>query len=94
MRYNLPITEGDLWSSITSYPGSPVQCPVPGCRGHLVWWEAGFVPGYRVCLRQTAPDKYDPATLLHRFRAVFSADRVTLILDQRYDEPDGHADES
>lgn len=38
------IDEHDQWQNITDVP-----CPRPGCEGVVVWYEAGYVPGYRVC---------------------------------------------
>jgi hypothetical protein len=31
--------------------GQWVPCPAPHCGRALVWYEAGYVPGYRVCTR-------------------------------------------
>lgn len=31
--------------------GEWVPCPRQGCSRPLVWYEAGYVPGYRVCTR-------------------------------------------
>lgn len=31
--------------------GQWVPCPVPRCGRALVWYEAGYVPGYRICTR-------------------------------------------
>lgn len=40
--------------------GDWVPCPTRGCGAPLVWFEAGYVPGYRICTRghhaQLAPD--------------------------------------
>ncbi len=30
--------------------GDWVPCPHHGCGAPLVWYEAGYVPGYRICL--------------------------------------------
>lgn len=79
----------DMWSAVTSYrddEGGPVACPVEGCDQHLLWWEAGYAPGYRVCM---APGRvwhhgHDMSTIRHRF-VYGDVDRdartVTLILD-------------
>lgn len=67
--YVMPRGDGDMWADITSYPdqGHIVPCPVDGCDGHLMWYEAGYVPGYRVCMRQASAGKYDESTIRHRF---------------------------
>jgi hypothetical protein len=31
--------------------GAWCRCPAPRCGRALVWYEAGYVPGYRVCTR-------------------------------------------
>jgi len=42
--------------------GNWVPCPAPGCGAPLVWYEAGYAPGYRICARsphhhaQLSPD--------------------------------------
>lgn len=72
----------DRWADITSSPrdGHVVLCPVAGCGQQLVWYEAGYVPGYRVCMRPRSLQSYDPASLRHRF--VLDHGRGTvLILD-------------
>lgn len=51
----------DMWAAITDAP-----CPVEGCDQTLAWYEAGYVPGYRVCMRQDG-EHYDGSTLRHRF---------------------------
>lgn len=51
----------DMWAAITGAP-----CPVEGCDQTLVWYEAGYVPGYRVCMRQEG-EHYNGSTLRHRF---------------------------
>lgn len=52
----------DAWAAITGAP-----CPVPSCGQRLVWWEAGYVPGYRVCMARRPGGEYDVSTLRHRF---------------------------
>lgn len=42
----------DFWESVTDVP-----CPVPGCDQPVVWFEAGFVPGYRACLNPESPNE-------------------------------------
>jgi hypothetical protein len=34
----------DYWAAVTD-----VSCPIPGCAGIIRWYEAAYVPGYRVC---------------------------------------------
>lgn len=76
-----PADPGDIWASITGVP-----CPVPGCDHELVWYEAGYVPGYRVCMARVR-DGYDKATLRHRFCLCHSPSppeargRMVIILD-------------
>jgi hypothetical protein len=60
--YDMPVNTDFPWSSITDVP-----CPVDGCGQMLVWYEAGYVPGYRVCMARYDESHYDPATLRHRF---------------------------
>lgn len=50
------------WHLVTGVP-----CPVEGCGQTLVWYEAGYVPGYRVCMAPANDNAYDHATLRHRF---------------------------
>jgi len=50
-----PADPVDTWADITGAP-----CPVAGCDQVLVWYEAGYVPGYRVCMaRLSSSDWYD-----------------------------------
>lgn len=42
-----PAGQGIAWYE----RGEWVPCPAPRCRRALVWYEAGYVPGYRVCTR-------------------------------------------
>jgi hypothetical protein len=64
--YDMP---GNGWGAITSYSDAMVGCPVKGCSQFLVWYEAGYVSGYRVCMAQIEgePDLFDRETLRHRF---------------------------
>ena len=34
----------------------------------MVWYEAGYVPGYRVCMAHLRDDLYDAETIRHRFQ--------------------------
>ena len=81
--YDMPARGGDYWDAVTTYPVMvPVTCPVPGCGQHICWYEAGYVPGYRVCMAPgRAPGTHDPRTIRHRFLAGGNAERPTLIRD-------------
>lgn len=61
------ITQGDGWYGMTSvrlvvepaYPNEYASVwvradylPCPECGAPLVWYEAGYVPGYRVCVQR------------------------------------------
>lgn len=52
----------DAWAAITGAP-----CPVHGCGQTLVWYEAGYVPGYRVCMAADRKGGFVHRTLRHRF---------------------------
>lgn len=68
IAYTMPRRGADLWAAITSYPDRPpVQCPVPDCAQHLVWYEAGYVSGYRVCMAAPCDGGYESRTIRHRF---------------------------
>lgn len=62
--YEMPARDPwDMWRDVTDAP-----CPHPGCDQTLVWYEAGYVPGYRVCMRRRRRDDgYDVGTLRHRW---------------------------
>lgn len=62
--YYLPPEPEDYWRAVTS-----VTCPVPGCGQTAVWYEAGYVPGYRVCMAPRGDEFYDPKSICHRFLA-------------------------
>jgi len=66
----------DVWPDITGAP-----CPVPGCGHELVWYEAGYVPGYRVCMARLGSG-YDARTLRHQFRLVHDTDATRDRRDQ------------
>ena len=63
---------GSTWSAITG-----VLCPVDGCGQALVWYEAGYVPGYRVCMTviDAEDGEFDHQTLRHRFALDLHPDR-------------------
>jgi hypothetical protein len=74
--YDLPPVVGNYWAAVTDVP-----CPVEGCQQTVVWYEAGYVPGYRVCMAPGEPGSYDHETLRHRFLARGTAEAPTLIRD-------------
>lgn len=51
----------DAWKDVT-------DIPCPECDQTIVWYEAGYVPGYRVCAPQT-DDGYDMSAIRHRWIA-------------------------
>lgn len=64
------------WDAITDVP-----CPVRGCDQTVLWYEAGYVSGYRVCMRPTGtPNKFDMSSIRHRFLG--DPARAVLILDE------------
>ena len=76
-----------------------VPCPVDGCDQTLAWWEAGNVPGYRVCAKETEQYHFVKATLRHRFlldpwapggRMILVRDDCCEATDGCIVEPDGH----
>lgn len=68
------------WPAVTDVP-----CPVEGCDQTVVWYEAGYVPGYRVCMRSLGEGRYDSDSIRHRFLARGTADAPTLVRDDRYE---------
>ncbi len=61
--YEMPAADPwDVWRDVTDVP-----CPHPGCGQTLAWYEAGYVPGYRVCMARLADGRYDRGTLRHRW---------------------------
>ncbi len=43
--YDLPVIDNDdYWTNVTGIP-----CPVAECDGTILWYEAAYVPGYRIC---------------------------------------------
>ncbi len=75
--YVAPSDDG-YWDAVTDIP-----CPVPGCDQTVAWYEAGYVPGYRVCARSAGSDAYDTASIRHRFLAGGSVTAPTLIRDHK-----------
>jgi hypothetical protein len=73
--YRMPSrSEVDFWVSVTDVP-----CPVAGCRNTVVWYEAGYVPGYRVCMARLDADHFDHDSIEHRFMAKGNAREPLLI---------------
>lgn len=70
--YDMPGEAG--WDSVTDVP-----CPVDGCEQTVLWYEAGYVPGYRVCMRETGKDLYDHASIQHRFLADPAGPKLILL---------------
>lgn len=68
-------SEVDFWVSVTDIP-----CPVPGCANTVVWYEAGYVPGYRVCMARIGANSFDQDTIAHRFMAKGCAQDPKLVL--------------
>ncbi len=78
-----PDPDGHYWPAVADVP-----CPVDGCSQAIVWYEAGYVPGYRVCMLPVARDAmathpagYRQETLHHRFLAGGSTAAPTLVRD-------------
>jgi hypothetical protein len=68
--YAMTPVPGDYWGAVSLVP-----CPVAGCQRTVVWFENGYVPGYRACL---GPSDRTPR---HRFLAAGNAAAPTLIRD-------------
>lgn len=74
---NRPSGQHEYWPAVTDVP-----CPVEGCGQTVVWYEAGYVPGYRVCMRPTGqPGVFDHDSIKHRFLAKGTAEAPTLVRD-------------
>lgn len=74
----------DYWGSVTDVP-----CPVDGCNGTVVWYEAGYVPGFRVCMEQAkgkGDGVYDMGTIKHCFLAGGDVAQPILIRDRDVEE--------
>jgi len=78
--YDMPARPPDDWAAVTDVP-----CPVEGCAQTVLWYEAGYVPGYRVCMARIAGSgAFDLDTIRHRFLAglaIGCGDRPNLIRD-------------
>jgi hypothetical protein len=75
--YDMPPRGHDYWAAVTDVP-----CPVHGCGQTVVHYEAGYVPGYRVCMAPApgAPGMFQVDTLRHRFLAKGRLGAATLVL--------------
>ena len=76
--YDMPAVGSDYWGAVTD-----VSCPVEGCTQTVCWYEAGYVPGYRVCMAPAAGEHgaFDLATIRHRFLAKGNLAQPTLVRD-------------
>lgn len=77
--YEMPSDGAVAWWE----PVTDVPCPVAGCDQTVAWYEAGYVPGYRICMRFAGNNAYDLGTRRHRFLAGggLDASSSTLIRD-------------
>lgn len=66
----------EYWPAVTDVP-----CPVEGCDNTVVWYEAGYVPGYRACMLGDGCGNFLADTLRHRFLAQGNAEAPTLVRD-------------
>ncbi len=70
----------EYWASVTGIP-----CPVDGCKQTVVWYEAGYSPGYRFCMAHEGGEGYDESTKRHCFVARGDIAEPTLIRDTRFE---------
>lgn len=75
------IDEHSFWSSVTD-----ISCPVKGCNQTVVWYEAGYVPGFRVCMKRVDEKGFDEATKQHHFLTSGTITNPVLIRDRRFEE--------
>jgi len=67
----------NYWDAVTDVP-----CPVAGCAQTIVWYEAGYVPGYRVCMTPAKKSGcFDGESIRHRFFARGNSVKPTLVLE-------------
>lgn len=74
----------DFWRSVTN-----VSCPVEGCDQTVVWYEAGYVPGFRVCMEGAVArdvSVFNHSSKRHHFIADGTAAEPVLIRDRRFEE--------
>ena len=63
--YNVPLLNMvNAWDSVTDIP-----CPVEGCEHRVLWYENGYVPGYRVCMKEIDKNKFLYESIKHRLMA-------------------------
>jgi len=70
------MSEREYWPAVTDVP-----CPVKGCTHTVMWYEADYVPGYRVCMAPLGGDRFDADSIKHRFFAMGDADHPVLVRD-------------
>ena len=76
--YDMP-PNPDYWAAVSDVP-----CPVEGCDQTVVWYEAGYVPGHRVCMtRAKDEDGYLVESIQHRFFARGDSEHPVLVRDPR-----------
>jgi hypothetical protein len=73
---NRPVPQREYWPAVTDVP-----CPVEGCTQTVLWYEAGYVPGYRVCMAPLGDGLFDPQSIKHRFLAKGDANHPMLVRD-------------
>ena len=73
--------EREYWPAVTDVP-----CPVEGCTQTVMWYEAGYVPGYRVCMKPLGGDRFDADSIKHRFLAKGDANHPVLVRDDCCEE--------
>ena len=66
----------DYWEAVTNVP-----CPVPGCNQTVLWYEAGYVPGYRVCMAPNGDGSYRTESIRHKFIAKGKKENPVLVRD-------------
>ncbi len=76
--YHLAPNPSDPWAAVTGIP-----CPVAGCNQTVCWFEAGYVPGYRVCMAP-AGEGFDIDSIRHRFLAGPDLTHPKLIRDDEH----------
>ena len=75
-EYAMPSRAPDYWEAVTNVP-----CPVPGCDQTVIWYEAGYVPGYRACARREVKG-FATGSIRHKFLASGTALSPTLVRDE------------
>jgi len=73
--YDMEPVADDIWAAVTNVP-----CPVKDCGQTVVWYEANYGPGYRVCARVTGNGSFGQATIRHHFQARFRNSRAPTLI--------------